>query len=163
MSFRFFAGARLAPGFVAASVFLAASPLSLAAQQRPAADTTKKDTVTALIGMRITATQDKRPAITRLTLPVTVSTTAEATAKQVNIVDVQDAVKYLPSLFVRKRNYGDTQATLATRVWGVSSSARSVIVADGVPLTAYIANNNTIGGPRWGWGGPFRTWRCLAI
>jgi iron complex outermembrane receptor protein len=150
MSFRFLAGARRAPGFVAASVLLTAPSLAARAQQRPAADSARKDTVAALIGMRITATRDQRPAITRLSLPVTVSTTAEATAKQVNIVDVPDAVKYLPSLFVRKRNYGDTQATLATRVWGVSSSARSVIVADGVPLTAYIANNNTIGGPRWG-------------
>ena len=59
-------------------------------------------------------------------------------------------MKYLPSIFLRKRNYGDTQATMATRVWGVSSSARSLIFADGVPLTALIANNNTIGGPRWG-------------
>ena len=59
-------------------------------------------------------------------------------------------MKYLPSVFLRKRNNGDTQATLATRVWGTSSSARSLIFADGVPLTALIANNNTVGGPRWG-------------
>jgi iron complex outermembrane receptor protein len=59
-------------------------------------------------------------------------------------------VKYLPSLFLRKRNYGDTQAVMETRVWGVSSSARSLVFADGVPLTALIANNNNIGGPRWG-------------
>src|SRR5689334_12863631 len=39
---------------------------------------------------------------------------------------------------------------MATRTWGVSSSARSLIFADGVPLTALIANNNTLGGPRWG-------------
>lgn len=150
MQFSLKTGARFASGMVATSALIA-TPLAHAfAQQRPVSDSARKDTVTALIGMRVTATRDQRPAITRLSLPVTVSTTAEATAKQVNIVDVQDAVKYLPSLFVRKRNYGDTQATLATRVWGVSSSARSVIVADGVPLTAYIANNNTIGGPRWG-------------
>jgi iron complex outermembrane receptor protein len=160
------AGALRASGYLAASVPVAAvftaftlftiPARSLAAQDRPTrpdsarADSVRKDTVTALIGMRITATRDKRPAITRLSLPVTVSTTAEASARQVNVVDVQDAVKYLPSLFLRKRNYGDTQATMATRVWGVSSSARSIIIADGVPITAFIANNNTIGGPRWG-------------
>src|SRR6478735_4880552 len=65
-------------------------------------------------------------------------------------VTAEHAVKYLPSVFLRKRNNGDTQATLATRVWGTGSSARSLIFADGVPLTALIANNNTIGGPRWG-------------
>jgi iron complex outermembrane receptor protein len=59
-------------------------------------------------------------------------------------------VKYLPSVFLRKRNNGDTQATLATRVWGTSSSARSLIFADGVPLSALVANNNVVGGPRWG-------------
>jgi iron complex outermembrane receptor protein len=35
-------------------------------------------------------------------------------------------------------------------VWGTSSSARSLIFADDVPITALIANNNTVGGPRWG-------------
>src|SRR5678809_752320 len=58
--------------------------------------------------------------------------------------------RYLPSVFLRKRNNGDTQATMATRVWGTSSSARSLVFADGVPLTALVANNNTVGGPRWG-------------
>ena len=65
-------------------------------------------------------------------------------------------MKYMPSVFLRKRNNGDTQATMGTRVWGVSSSARSLIFADGVPLTALVANNNTIGGPRWGLVSPDR-------
>ncbi|MDB4900100.1 MAG: TonB-dependent receptor [Gemmatimonadetes bacterium] len=86
----------------------------------------------------------------QLTLPATASITAQRAEQVVNLVDPEDAVKYLPSVFLRKRNYGDTQATMATRVWGVSSSARSLVFADGVPLTALIANNNTIGGPRWG-------------
>ena len=84
------------------------------------------------------------------TLPLTASITARKVEETVNLVDTEDALKYLPSVFLRKRNNGDTQATLATRVWGTSSSARSLIFADGVPLTALIANNNTIGGPRWG-------------
>ena len=89
-------------------------------------------------------------AIQRLVLPVSASITAAQVQETVNILDIQDAVKYLPSLFVRKRNNGDTQSTLGTRNWGVGSSARSLVFADGVPLTALIANNNTIGGPRWG-------------
>jgi iron complex outermembrane receptor protein len=71
-------------------------------------------------------------------------------ADTVNALDAEDALKYLPSLFLRKRNAGDTQAVMATRVWGVSSSARSLIYADGVLLSALLANNNSIGGPRWG-------------
>ncbi len=88
--------------------------------------------------------------LTPLGLPQTASVTAQRLEETVNLVDTEDAVKYLPSLFLRKRNYGDTQAVMATRVWGVSSSARSLVFADGVPLTALIANNNTIGAPRWG-------------
>src|SRR6185436_18534467 len=83
------------------------------------------------------------------TLPAIVSITAAKAHETVNLIDTEDAVKYLPSVFLRKRNNGDTQATMATRTWGVGSSARSLVFADGVPLTALIANNNTIGAPRW--------------
>lgn len=83
--------------------------------------------------------------------PATVSTIdAAQVATRVNAVDVEDAVKYLPSLFVRKRNYGDTQPVLATRTWGVNSSARSLVLIDDIPISALIANNNTLGAPRWG-------------
>ena len=81
---------------------------------------------------------------------VTASITATRITETINVIDPEDAVKYLPSVFLRKRNAGDTQATMATRVWGVSSSARTLVYADGVLLTALIANNNNIGGPRWG-------------
>lgn len=89
--------------------------------------------------------------VERYQLPQTTeSTTAQKIMETVNVVDTEDAVKYLPSLFIRKRNYGDTQPVMATRTWGVGSSARSLVYADGVLLTALIANNNAIGAPRWG-------------
>ncbi|ACB95991.1 TonB-dependent receptor [Beijerinckia indica] len=78
------------------------------------------------------------------------SATAATIAEKINIIDTEDSVKYFPSLFVRKRNYGDTQPTLATRTWGVNSSARSLVYADDLLLSALIANNNTLGAPRWG-------------
>lgn len=78
------------------------------------------------------------------------SVTAQKLRETVNVVDTEDAVKYLPSLFLRKRNYGDNQAVLATRTWGVSSSARSLVYADDILLSALIHNNNSIGAPRWG-------------
>jgi iron complex outermembrane recepter protein len=83
-------------------------------------------------------------------LPSTINTVSSIQVDQtINAVDPEDDLKYLPDLFVRKRNYGDTQAVLATRTWGVNSSARSLVYADGVLLSALIANNNTIGAPRW--------------
>ncbi len=124
----------------------------LAAQQStPPA--TPRDSATKLGGVKVVATQDAvapLPALQIATLKATASITARDISRTVNVMDVEDAVKYLPSLFLRKRNNGDTQAVMATRVWGVSSSARSLIFADGVPLSALIANNNNIGGPRWG-------------
>jgi iron complex outermembrane receptor protein len=72
--------------------------------------------------------------------------TIEAT---VNAVNVEDTIKYLPSLIVRKRHIGDTQAPLATRTSGLGASARSLIYADGVLLSSLIGNNNTSASPRW--------------
>lgn len=91
------------------------------------------------------------PQIERYSPPNTiVSTDRQRIDQTVNVVDTEDAVKYMPSLFLRKRNYGDTQAVIATRTWGVNSSARTLVYADDILLTALIANNNTLGAPRWG-------------
>lgn len=91
------------------------------------------------------------PLKKRYQLPQTsASTTAKTIQETVNAVDVEDAIKYFPSLFVRKRNNGDTQPVLATRSWGVNSSARSLVYSDDLLLSALIANNNTLGAPRWG-------------
>jgi iron complex outermembrane receptor protein len=61
----------------------------------------------------------------------------------------EDAVRYLPSLLVRQRHPGDTQAPLATRTSGVGASARSLVYADGILLSALIGNNNNSASPRW--------------
>lgn len=127
-----------------------ASPQDTIKRAAEKRDSIRADSVAKLGGVQITADRDRKSALTKLTLPVSASVTAKHVEETVNLVDTEDAVKYLPSVFLRKRNNGDTQAVMATRVWGVSSSARSLIFADGVPLTALIANNNNIGGPRWG-------------
>jgi iron complex outermembrane receptor protein len=74
---------------------------------------------------------------------------ADRIARTTNAVNVEDTLRYLPSLMVRKRHIGDTQAPLATRTSGLGSSARSLIYADGALLSALIGNNNTIASPRW--------------
>ena len=82
------------------------------------------------------------------------NTTASVTAKEmeanINMTTVEDSVKYLPSLMVRQRYIGDTNEPLATRTTGVSSSARTMIYADGILLSTYLGNNNgNTGSPRW--------------
>jgi iron complex outermembrane receptor protein len=76
-------------------------------------------------------------------------TDAARIAATVNAVSVEDTIKYLPSLVVRKRHIGDTFAPIATRTSGLGASARSLIYADGALLSALIANNNGNGSPRW--------------
>src|SRR4051812_26295065 len=48
---------------------------------------------------------------------------ADAIAARVNATNVEDTLKYLPSLVIRKRHIGDTQSPLATRTSGVGASA----------------------------------------
>jgi iron complex outermembrane receptor protein len=91
------------------------------------------------------------PVLDRYALPQTRESVDQKKIEDTtNIVDVEDAIKYLPSLFVRKRNYGDTQPTFQTRTWGINSSARNLVYVDDVPISALISNNNTNGAPRWG-------------
>jgi iron complex outermembrane receptor protein len=80
----------------------------------------------------------------------TESVTRGEIADKVNLMNTEDAIKYLPSILVRKRHVGDTQAPFATRTSGVGSSARGLIYADGVLLSALIGNNNSAASPKWG-------------
>ena len=74
---------------------------------------------------------------------------AQQMTESVNVVNTEDALKYLPSLVVRKRRIGDQQAPLATRTSGLGQSARSLIYADGYLLSSLIGNNNSSASPRW--------------
>lgn len=92
----------------------------------------------------------ERPAAPPLTPATSASVDADRIAATVNATAVEDTLKYLPSLLIRKRNPGDTQAPLATRTSGLGASARSLIYADGALLSALIGNNNGTASPRWG-------------
>ncbi|MGC2774309.1 MAG: TonB-dependent receptor, partial [Bradyrhizobium sp.] len=77
------------------------------------------------------------------------SITAKQIDETINLKDPEDAVKYMPSLFVRKRNDGDNMSVLATRTWGVNSSARTLIYYDDLLISALLGNNNTNAAPKW--------------
>jgi iron complex outermembrane receptor protein len=90
------------------------------------------------------------PVVTRFQLPQqSYSTTAEQIEQTINLTDPEDAVKYFPGLFVRKRYDGDNQAVLATRTWGLNSSARTLIYEDDLLISALIGNNNSGASPHW--------------
>jgi iron complex outermembrane receptor protein len=79
--------------------------------------------------------------------------TREQIERTVNATDSEDALKYLPSLLVRKRYIGDyNHAILSSRASGTGNSARSAVYGDGILLSNYLGNG--VGGlsfpPRWG-------------
>lgn len=88
-------------------------------------------------------------------LPTQIPTTIEGiTGAQVedriNATDSEDALKYFPSLNVRKRYIGDyDHAVLASRASGTGNSARSLVYADGILLSNLLGNGATFT-PRWG-------------
>jgi len=83
-------------------------------------------------------------------LPVTTeSVTAAQIEDTINAMTVEDTLKYLPSISIRQRYIGDTQAPMATRTTGINASARSLIYVDGILLSALINNNNGNGSPQW--------------
>ncbi len=74
-------------------------------------------------------------------------------AQAINATDSEDALKYLPSLLVRKRYIGDyNHAVLSSRASGTGNSARSAVYADGVLLSNFLGNgiNGVNFPPRWG-------------
>lgn len=87
-------------------------------------------------------------------LPTQIPTTMEGITKEqieatVNATDAEDAIKYFPSLLVRKRYIGDyNHAVLSSRASGTGNSARSAVYADGVLLSNYLGNGATYA-PRW--------------
>ncbi len=88
-------------------------------------------------------------------IPTTIEgLTREEIATRINATDSEDALKYLPSLLVRKRYIGDyNHAILSTRASGTGNSARSAVYADGILLSNYLGNgiaNGTNYAPRWG-------------
>ena len=92
-------------------------------------------------------------------LPTQIPTTIEGVTREeietrINATDSEDALKYLPSLLVRKRYIGDyNHAILSTRASGTGNSARSAVYADGILLSNYLGNgiaNGSNYAPRWG-------------
>src|SRR3954454_7019615 len=87
----------------------------------------------------------------RYRLPQTTeSITKEKIDSTINLANPEDALKNLPSIQVRSRYIGDTNAPVGMRTSGTSASARNLIYADGILLSSLLGNNNqNTGSPRW--------------
>jgi iron complex outermembrane recepter protein len=124
--------------------------VSAARRKKPVATAAAKPPAAQGDGGGANASLGTPPIKQRFQLPQeSFSITAKQIDETINLRDPEDAVKYMPSLFVRKRNDGDNQAVLATRTWGLSSSARTLIYFDDLLISALIGNNNTGASPHW--------------
>jgi len=96
--------------------------------------------------LSITASQPAVPAH----LPSTVEgITARQISESINSVSSAGALQYLPSIHVRERFIGDVNGGLAMRMYGVNSSAETIVYADGLLLSNFLTNS-CCPGPRWG-------------
>ena len=133
---------RLSPTAVAALAAMCLSP----ARAQVDAPQRELGTVTITAG---------QPTSLPTQIPTTIEgVTREQIADTLNATDSQDALKYLPSLLVRKRYIGDyNHAVLSTRASGTGNPARSMVYADGILLSNYLGNGPT-NAPRWMMVGP---------
>ncbi len=129
----------MSPSLFAGGAALALCPIFIAANAVAAEDPSP----VIVTGQRLAPTLDQVAVTTE-------GVTAATVLDTVNATTVEDTLKYMPDVFVRQRHIGDTQDPIATRTSGVGSSARSLVYADGVLLSALIGNNNTNASPRWG-------------
>jgi iron complex outermembrane recepter protein len=120
--------------------------LSVEARDAPPA---AENTMTQSLG--VVTVVARRPSSLPTQIPTTIEGVSGETVKRtVNATDSEDALKYFPSLNVRKRYIGDfDHAVLASRASGTQNSARSLVYADGILLSNLLGNGATFT-PRWG-------------
>jgi len=128
-----------------ACAFALAAPLAQAQSIDAAPDETPQRSA------GIVVVTGEAPSSLPTRIPTTIeSITARELERSVNATDSEDAVKYFPSLLVRKRYIGDyNHAVLSTRASGTGNSARSIVYADGILLSNLLGNGATFT-PRWG-------------
>jgi len=133
----------------------AAFPLSaeLHAQALPTSAEAPDNVPVKALGIVTITITGSQPTSLPTQIPATMeSLTREQIERTVNATDSEDALKYLPSLLVRKRYIGDyNHAILSSRASGTGNSARSAVYGDGILLSNYLGNG--VGGlsfpPRW--------------
>ncbi len=115
-----------------------------------------EDTAPAVSGgdaaTQLDSIQIKAVADTPATPPNVPSTVESFTSRQiresVNSVSSAGALLYVPGVHVRERFIGDVNGGLAIRMYGVNSSAETIVYADGLLLSNFL-NNSCCPGPRW--------------
>lgn len=93
--------------------------------------------------------KSERPALPANVPATTEAVTSREIAESVNSMSSAGALLYVPSVHVRERFIGDVNGGLAMRLYGVNSSAETIVYADGLLLSNFLTNS-CCPGPRWG-------------
>lgn len=102
------------------------------------------DSTAEVHGYEVVEIEDKAPIDTA-------GARAQVTAADLqrsNVVNAEDALKYLPNIHVRKRYVGDPNGVLQIRGISTWQTARTDVVADGMPLSYHLETRYS-GAPRW--------------
>ena len=94
----------------------------------------------------ISVTQ-KRPTVV-VNNPSNSAHVSASDIEKINVINVEDALKYVPSLHIRKRYIGDRNGIISTRTSGTIQSALSLVYADGLLLSNLLGNSFAFP-PRW--------------
>jgi iron complex outermembrane receptor protein len=81
-------------------------------------------------------------------MPAAVETVSAAQLQRLNVVNAEDALKYLPAFGIRKRFIGDENSTFSVRGTSNQQSARGLVYLDGL-LLSNLLGNNWANPPRW--------------
>jgi len=143
-------GPRSLAATVAAITLAGTTPLAAAQTQAAAQTVADASALTRSAGV-VVVTGSQQPSSLPTRIPTTIEGISGARVEEsINASDAEDALKYLPSLLVRKRYIADyNHAVLSTRASGTGNSARSLVYADGVLLSNLLGNGAGFT-PRWG-------------
>ncbi len=131
--------------FQPSPMFLAV--LSVAATFSSGVEAVAAETETQLGEMVVKG--DKASGVPRNLPAVSEGISSSQMEETINVVNTEDALKYMPSLQIRKRFIGDTNGIVASRSSGTLVSARSLVYADNLLLSNLLGNSFAYP-PRWG-------------
>jgi iron complex outermembrane recepter protein len=143
----------LKPQYALLGLLLLTLPFAIAANDKPtkASDSKTEQLPEMTVEDKLSKETSAVTSKERYKVPSTTeSVTHENIDNTINAMNAEDTIKYLPSIQVRKRYVGDTNAPVGWRTSGTGLSARGLIYADGIMLSSLLGNNNgNTGSPRW--------------
>ena len=130
---------------VAPLAFAIAMALCAVAHAGDDADGSTPQRAKALEGVKVSAADT---STTDPNLPAVVESVDAKALSLRNVVNAEDALKYMPAFGIRKRFIGDENSTFSVRGTSNTQSARGLVYLDGLLLSNLLGNNFS-NPPRW--------------